>query len=152
MENLYQSHNTPRQRVKISFGKKSKTKQSFKDECDINKIIARHSKTGAISHLNKNNPGYGYATGQDFATAMRTVTDAQNQFNNLSEEIQTRFAGDPGQLLDFVHDPENKAEGAQLGLWPEDPTEALKEPQKPPETRPGTLPEVKKSEKQLKTE
>ncbi len=148
MQQLFQSHNTPRKRVRIKFEKKGKTKQSFKDECDINKIIARHTRTGVLVHQNANAPTYGYATSQDFATAMRTVTDAQNTFNNLSEEIQQRFDGDPAKLLDFAQDPENKAEGAQLGLWPEDPQEA---PTEPPKTPPETTPE-EKSEKQPQKE
>ncbi len=121
MEQLFQSHNTPRKRVQITFPKKGKTKQSFKDQCDINLIIARHTNTGQLSHINNHEALYGYATSQDFAEAMRTVTAAQTSFNNLSDEIQTRFNGDPGQLLDFVQDPDNQAEGADLGLWPKDP-------------------------------
>lgn len=137
MEQIFQSHNTPRKRVQIKFDKKTKTKQSFKDECDINKIIARHTRTGVITHQNNNTPNYGYATGQDFASAMRTVTDAQNAFNNLSDEIQQRFNGNPSELLEFIENPENQKKGAQLGLWPEDPTEAPTEPLKqPPEPTP----------------
>jgi len=133
---IYQSHNTPRKRVQITFAKKGRTKQSFKDDCDINKIIARHTRTGQIGHLNKNNPGYGYATSQDFSEAMRTITDAQNGFNDLSEEIQNRFNNDPGALLDFAQNPDNQAEGEQLGLWPKTPTTGPKEPETPPEKPP----------------
>ncbi len=140
MQQLFQSHNTPRKRVQLTFPKQGKTKQAFKDECDINKIIARYTRTGQLSHVNNAAAQYGYATSHDFASSMRTVTHAQNSFNNLSDEIQNRFHGDPGELLDFVHDPDNKAEGVQLGLWPEDPTEAPTEPLKTP---PETPPEIK---------
>ncbi len=133
---IYQSHNTPRKRVQIKFPKKGKTKQSFKDQCDINLIIARHTNTGVVSHLNKSTPGYGYATSQDFSQAMRSITDAQNSFNNLSDEIQERFEGDPSKLLEFSQDPANKDEGVQLGLWPEDPTQEPKKAPIPPEKTP----------------
>ncbi len=162
METLFQSHNTPRKRVRIKFGKKSRTKQSFKDACDINLIIANHTRTGQISHLNHNTANYGYATSQDFASAMRTVTDAQNSFNNLSEEIQDRFNNSPGQFLDFIQDPDNKAEAIELGLRPKDPiaepgvdrdlaADDLLEPRKPPD--PGKSQDPgKKTDNHSKTE
>ncbi len=140
---LFQSHNTPRKRVQIRFAKKGRTKQSFKDQCDINKIIARHTATGAISHLNTSQAGYGYATSQDFSQAMRTVTDAQNSFNNLPDEIQIRFGGNPAELLDFAHDPANKDEGVQLGLWPKDDLDKVSDVQDPKKTPPETTPEEK---------
>ncbi len=137
MESLFQSHNTPRKRVQITFPKKGKTKQSFKEECDINIIIAKYDRTGAIGHLNRKTANYGFATSEDFASAMRTVTDAQTMFNQLDPKIQTRFGGDPAAFLDFAQDPANKAEGVQLGLWPEDPTEVPDEALRtPPETPP----------------
>ena len=39
------------------------TKQSFKDECDINKIMAKFQKTGALNHYAKHAPQYGDASG-----------------------------------------------------------------------------------------
>ncbi len=143
MEQLFQSHNTPRKRVQLTFPKKGRTKQAFADECDINLIIDRHTKTGQIGHMNKAQPSYGYATSQDFATAMRTVTDAQNSFNNLSDEIQKHFDGDPGRMLDFIQDPANKDKGVQLGLWPEDPNKDLELPPEVKKTPPETTPEKK---------
>lgn len=128
---IFQSHNTPRKRVQIKFPKKGKTKQSFKNECDINLIIERHTKTGQAAPLNRHKPNYGYATSQDFGEAMRTVTDAQTSFNNLSEEIRSRFNDNPGQFLDFVQNPGNKDEGAELGLWPKDPTTILLDDEPP---------------------
>ena len=136
MEKLFQSHNTPRKRVQIKFPKKGKTKQSFKESCDINKIIAKYDRTGALSHMNNTPAEYGYATSQDFSEAMRTVIEAQTSFEQLPDEIRKRFADNPAAFLDFVHDPANKDEGAQLGLWPEEPPTAPKEPVDPPEEPP----------------
>ncbi len=142
---LFQSHNTPRKRVQITFPKKGKTKQSFKDQCDINIILAKYDQTGALGHLNKATPNYGYATSENFAEAMRTVTDAQTGFQNLSEKIKNRFDNNPGKLLDFVQDPANKQEGAELGLWPKDSPTQLLEPPTPPEPK-KTPPPDKKAE------
>ena len=33
--------------------KDGRTKQAFKDQCDINKMLAKAQRTGSIAHLNK---------------------------------------------------------------------------------------------------
>ena len=37
----------------------SMTKQSFADEVDINKVVARYEKTGMLDHVNRRQPFYG---------------------------------------------------------------------------------------------
>ena len=124
-------HNTPRKRVQLSFPKSGRTKQSFKDECDINKIMAKYQKTGAISHFNKHGANYDFATSLDFSESMRIVTTAQDMFDGLPSSIRTRFANDPAQFLDFVQDANNEDEMLKLGLItkkqpPEDPSDEKK--------------------------
>lgn len=36
-----------------------RTHQSFKDECDVDKIIDLHTRTGVVTHLNPGKPQYG---------------------------------------------------------------------------------------------
>ncbi len=146
-ERLIINHAGPFNKVSIIFAEKGRTKQSFKDECDINNIMAKYQKTGAIAHLNTHGAEYGFATSQDFASAMRTITIAQDMFDGLPSSIRNRFANDPGQFLDFVQDADNKKEGQDLGLWPKDEPEGSHEPkttlpEKPPEEK--TEPEPKK--------
>ncbi len=114
-------HNQERKRFQFVPTGKTRTKQSFRDECDINNIMTKYQKTGAIAHVNEHQANYGFATGQDFASAMRTCVQAQEMFNALPSSIRTRFANDPAQFLDFVQDADNKKEGQELGLWPPDP-------------------------------
>ncbi len=109
-------HNTPRKRQQISFPKKGRTKQSFKDECDINQIMAKYQKTGAMAHINQHGGNYAFATSLDFSEAMRLVTQAQDMFDGLPSSIRNRFANDPAQFLDFVQDANNIDEMAELGL------------------------------------
>jgi len=109
-------HNTPRNRVQIHFPGKGRTKQSFTKECDINNIMARYQKTGAIAHFNKHAANYSFATSLDFSEAMRLVTTAQDMFNGLPSTIRTRFANDPAQFLEFVQDANNTEEMEKLGL------------------------------------
>lgn len=125
-------HNSPRKRVQINFAKKGRTKQSFADECDINQIMAKYQKTGAIAHVNQHGANYGDCTGQDFFESMLLIKTAQDMFDGLPSSIRTRFANDPAQFLDFVQDANNEEEMRKLGLIPEkeateEPSEAKKE-------------------------
>lgn len=94
----------------------SMTKQSFKDECDINKIMARFQKTGALTHYASNAPHYGDATDVQLADAMNLVANAENMFAELPSSIRKRFKNDPGRFLNFVQDPKNLEEMQKLGL------------------------------------
>ena len=126
-------HNSPRERVRIKFPKKGKTKQSFAHECDINQIMAKYQKTGAVAHINQHGANYGFATGLDFAESMRLITTAQDMFDGLPSSIRTRFANDPAQFLDFVQDANNEEEMQKLGLIPANPE--IQASEKPPEAK-----------------
>lgn len=104
----------PRQRLEIVG--ESRTKQSFKDECDINKIMAKFQKTGALTHFQKHAPNYGFATSVDFAEAMRIVTTGQGMFRDLPSSIRRKFGNDPAQFLEYVQDENNHEEMVELGL------------------------------------
>lgn len=55
-----------RRRVSISFPEQGLTKQSFRDECDINKIVDQFARTGVINNLPRGEPQYGDAPEQSF--------------------------------------------------------------------------------------
>jgi len=78
--------------------------------------MAKYQKTGALEHVNKYSNQYGFATAQTFTESMAIVTRARNMFDALPSSIRTKFNGDPGAFLDFVQDPDNKSEMAELGL------------------------------------
>lgn len=101
------------------------TKQSFKDECDINQIMAKYQKTGLINHFQKNQAQYGFAPAVDFRTALELVDKAERQFEELPSSIRKRFDNDPGQFLAFCEDPANRSEMAVLGLLTEEATAAV---------------------------
>ena len=105
-----------REAVQIDAGGESRTKQSFKKECDINLIMAKYQKTGAITHFNKHQQNYGMADGQTFQDAMNLVCEAQEMFNDLPSSIRSRFGNDPAAFLDFVQNEENADEMARMGL------------------------------------
>ncbi|AXL15302.1 internal scaffolding protein [Microviridae sp.] len=94
----------------------SMTKQSFRDECDINKIMAKFQRTGAIDHFAKHAPQYGDATAIELQDALNVVANANTMFEELPATIRKKFENDPQQFLDFVQDEGNAAEMIELGL------------------------------------
>jgi len=94
-----------------------RTKQSSKDECDINKILKRYAKTGQLPDLIKQNPQYGdFSSVPQYQDALNIVAHANEQFSSLSSNVRSRFHNDPAQFLAFTSDPKNVPEMISLGL------------------------------------
>lgn len=92
-------------------------KQSFKDECDINNILARHKAGGIVTHVNANAGRFADVSEVgDYRTAMDRVADARGFFSQLSSEIRREFDNDSAVFLDFILDPANEDRIAELGL------------------------------------
>ncbi len=117
----------PKARHSITFTGQGRTKQSHKKECDINNIMARFQKTGAIDFVNTQSPQFGDATGMEFQTAMETVSKANEMFDAMPSKIRDRFKNDPQKLLTFLENEENRSEAVFLGLLKEP---EAKEPEK----------------------
>ncbi|WNK13945.1 MAG: internal scaffolding protein [Microvirus sp.] len=99
----------------------SLTKQEFKDECDINHILAR-SPDGGRPWTNPPTLRYGdFADAPEFLAAQLLVKEAEDHFNSMPVSLRERFGHDPAQLLRFVHDPKNRAEAQRLGIFNPDP-------------------------------
>lgn len=76
---------TPRRlHVGTTFSKESMTHQSFKAECDINRIVGNYQQTGMMPSNILQNPQYGEAPTMDLKEALDTVNQLKEQFNNQS--------------------------------------------------------------------
>lgn len=96
---------------------KTLTKQSAKDECDINKIIARFDKTGMVTHINEREARFGDVSEfTNYAEALRTVQNASDMFMSLSAEVRKKFNNNPEELITFLLDTKNDKEAIELGL------------------------------------
>jgi phage internal scaffolding protein len=104
-----------RARVSVTCGA-SKTDQSFKDECDINKIMSRYLKTGEFAHVNHNKPVYIDCPSVDYLQALEVVGEAGEAFDAMPADIRDRFKNDPTELLRFLEDNSNYEEAVDLGL------------------------------------
>lgn len=52
----------------------------------------------------------------DYHTMMNKIISAQEAFQELPVNIKKRFDQDPGKLIDFLNNPENREEAERLGL------------------------------------
>lgn len=98
----------------ISFTQPSQTLQSFKDDADINCIIARYENTGVLVDPSvpvSRTPSYGdYSDLPSYQEAQNVIIAANSAFNSLSSKIRERFGNDPAAFFDFVR---NLKEGGE---------------------------------------
>lgn len=115
MRTVYSQSNPPPKR-KIDASHDGRTKQNFKDECDINSIVARALRAGMLPQ-GKLNPVFSdFSEVKSYQEGLDVVIRAQNQFNALPAHVRKRFHGDPAEFLEFATDPKNTKEMVELGL------------------------------------
>lgn len=80
----------------------SKTVQSEKDNCDINVIVKRFTKTGQLPHASVRVPMQGDFTGvSDFQSAMNAVRASQEAFMAMPASVRSRFANNPDEFVRY---------------------------------------------------
>ncbi|UOF81149.1 scaffold protein [Microviridae sp.] len=106
----------------------SMTSQEFKDDCDINKISARHRENNMPLPVSQLQSFSDVSEIPSFAEAMEIVTDAKRAFMSLPAKFRDRMNNDPQKMLDFVNDPQNHEEARVLGLLKPPSVEVPKAP------------------------
>jgi len=116
-DTIFNSPYSKTHKVAITFPSDSPfTKQSFKDECDINTIMAQYQFTGELPNLNERAPQYLDATNFDFAVAMNEIAEAQSLFQDLPSSIRNKFENSPAKFLEFCSQEKNRPELDEMGL------------------------------------
>jgi len=83
----------------------SRTKQSFKESCDINVIMARQRKTGLITHLSTRHPVYADVSQMtDFRQSLEQVREVEDFFMRLPARVREHFANEPASFLEYMND------------------------------------------------
>lgn len=101
----------------ISFEGEGRTKQSHKDECDINILMKNWARTGSPNFQNQATPQYGdYSNVDDYRTAVTKLRVAEAAFDNLPAAVRSRMENDPGKLIEFLGNEDNREEAIQLNL------------------------------------
>lgn len=105
-----------RPRSSVTFVGAGRTKQEFKNDCDINRIMAKYVRTGVPPA----GVGYGrygdFSAVPDYMAARNLMIKAEAQFAALPSKIRERFSNRPEDFLKFVADPKNFDEALTLGL------------------------------------
>jgi len=104
-----------------------RTKQSFKEECDINTIVRRFGLTGKVPVGFKMPQTGDFTNVSDFQSAMNLIVEAEDSFLQVPAEIRARFDHNPQALMSFMENPANVEECRRLGLFltPDVPRETV---------------------------
>ena len=96
---------------------KSRTRQEFKSECDINCILAKMG-AGLLAPCVSPEPVYSDldAVPRSYEECLKVIMDAQDEFAALPSKVRDYFGNDPAKMLDFLGKPENRDEAIRLGL------------------------------------
>lgn len=101
------------------------TQQQFKDQADVNQIIAQYIKTGSVTHVRNATQGVylDLTSLPDLHEAQNIIIKANSAFMDIPAHIRNRFGNDPKLLVDFLSNPSNLEEAVSLGLAvkPKDP-------------------------------
>lgn len=104
---------------------KSMTKQNHKDECDVNQILAKFQRTGAMTHVRERSGEYMDVDPVTYKEAMDIAAAAQTMFADLPSALRDYFGNDPEAFLEYTQNPQN-ADSVKSGfkeiLDPEGPT------------------------------
>jgi len=100
-------------------GKPSRTQQHFKDDCDINKILAKYKKTGVLDHVRRAREIYGdFSQYTSAAENMDKVAKANSMFESLPAELRTKHFNNSIQgFLSYIGDPQNVEQCYQWGIY-----------------------------------
>jgi phage internal scaffolding protein len=112
----FRSAYDPQKKVTITFTGSGRTKQQFKDECDINHIMARFQQTGLLDFVNRGQPQYIDVTGHDYQNAMLTIANANTLFQQMPSALRAEFNNSPQEFVEFCENPANAPRMAELGL------------------------------------
>lgn len=96
----------------------SRTEKAHQKRVNINTIMKKATRTGMLP--GRSVAGYcGDFTGAvDFHTAQNQIIEANNAFMSLPSHIRKEFKNDPGQLIEFLSDNNNRKKAIELGIIP----------------------------------
>lgn len=94
------------------------TRQEFRDECDVNVLMAKYQKSGVLPQ-GRGTPQYGdFASLPEFMDAQNMISVAKEAFASLPAAVRLRFGNDPAQFVAFAEDADNLPQMRKWGLAP----------------------------------
>ncbi len=93
---------------KRKYSQHGRTKQSFKDSCDINKLLEKGAKAGGLSHLQRHGARYGDFANIDWENLPLQLAEGNQVFQELPAELKKEFNQNPAEFFNYVTDPQNE--------------------------------------------
>lgn len=98
-------------------GLPSMTDQSFKQEVNVNAIMAKFKKTGQIGHVRQNRGQYlDVSNTPNLMEAFARVRKAEESFATLPAAVREKLRNDPANLSGFLNDPKNREMLEEYGV------------------------------------
>jgi phage internal scaffolding protein len=96
----------------------TRTQQHFKNETDINAIVARAIRTGDTTAFTTTQRAQYYDTTafSDYQSALDRIADVEEDFFTLPSAVRKEFGNDPENYVAFMSDPRNVSKAIELGL------------------------------------
>jgi len=104
----------PKLKVQLTTGKIG-AKQSFKNDCDINVILARYMKTGVLPDT-KARAEFMDVPQITYLEAMNIIQLGDKAFFELPSEQRDFFQNNPANFLAFTQEESNLEEMRKMGL------------------------------------
>lgn len=119
----------------------SMTCQQFRDESDINNLVARYNRTGTFYNALDcagrvaRMPQFGdFAELGDFREQQEKLLAVYDSFAQLPAKVRERFSNNPAFFVEFVGQEKNYEECVKLGIFeaPAEAADAVADPVAPP--------------------
>ena len=93
----------------------NKAKQSFKDQCDINKIIKKYTEAGELPRTHGREPVYRDHQNANFTEVQMNIAGAKTLYAELHPSIQEKFES-PEDFINGLTDPDRIPEMINKGI------------------------------------
>lgn len=95
-----------------------RARQSMKDECDINNIVARYARTGMVSHMARGAPVYvDVSELGDYREVVDRIARAERVFAALPAKVRAAFDNSAPAFMDACLDPSQADRLVELGVF-----------------------------------
>lgn len=101
----------------IFFEDESLAQQHFKDECDINNILAKYNRTGLLPQVSEQFEFGDFGESFDYQASLNKMIEAQAIFDALPSQIRREFNNNVGEFLEQVHNEDFFDRGVEIGLF-----------------------------------
>jgi len=97
----------------------ARTKQSMRDEVDINRIVGRARRVQAVTHLARGVPSYmDVSDVGDYKGALDMIRSMDAYFERLPAKLRAEFRNDPALFLDEMETDDGRAKLERAGIIP----------------------------------